>query len=108
MRKVYYLNDDWKFSKTVLEQPSVFPEEWEDITIPHTWNNIDGQDGGSDYHRGQCYYAKDLGYPVVNEGDRIYLEFEGVASAAEVYLNHKQLIRHEGGYSTFRVDVTAH
>ena len=108
MRKVYYLNDDWKFSKTVLEQPSVFPEEWEDITIPHTWNNIDGQDGGSDYHRGQCYYAKDLGYPVVNEGDRIYLEFEGVASAAEVYLNHKQLIHHEGGYSTFRVDVTDH
>ena len=26
------------------------------VSIPHTWNNIDGQDGGNDYKRGVCRY----------------------------------------------------
>lgn len=77
MRKIYYLNDDWKFSKIEQERPTILPEEWEDVTVPHTWNNIDGQDGGSDFHRGIGYYAKEIGYPSVDPGDRVYLEFEG-------------------------------
>lgn len=106
MRKIYYLNDDWKFSKIEQERPTILPEEWEDVTVPHTWNNIDGQDGGSDFHRGIGYYAKEIGYPSVDPGDRVYLEFEGVGNTAEVYVNDKKVIRHEGGFSTFRVDVT--
>ena len=26
------------------------------VDLPHTWNNIDGQDGGNDYWRGTCIY----------------------------------------------------
>lgn len=25
-------------------------------TLPHTWNALDGQDGGADYWRGHCRY----------------------------------------------------
>ena len=28
------------------------------VDIPHTWNGIDGQDGGNDYFRGKCLYLK--------------------------------------------------
>ena len=32
----------------------------ETVALPHTWNAFDGQDGGNDYYRGKCYYAKEL------------------------------------------------
>ena len=28
------------------------------VDLPHTWNNIDGQDGGDDYYRGTFNYVK--------------------------------------------------
>lgn len=30
------------------------------VDLPHTWNNIDGQDGGNDYWRGTCIYKLSL------------------------------------------------
>lgn len=50
MHKILYFNEDWCFSKTA-EVPAVLPE-WEAVTLPHTWNAQDGQDGGNDYWRG--------------------------------------------------------
>ena len=50
MRRTISFNDSWKFKKT-SEVPSTFPNSWEAVTLPHTWNNIDGQDGGNDYWR---------------------------------------------------------
>ena len=37
----------------------------------------------------------------------VYLEFEGVNASADVTLNGQKVIHHDGGYSTFRADVTA-
>lgn len=78
----------------------------EAVTLPHTWNAQDGQDGGNDYYRGTCWYAKKFSRSEVPAGERIYIEFEGVAMTADVYLNDQKLAHHEGGYSTFRVDIT--
>src|SRR5699024_5591242 len=72
------------------------------------WNAEDGQDGGDDYYRGQCWYLRDLDKPELPEGGRAWLEFEGAAMTAEVYLNGEKLAEHAGGYSTFRVDLTDH
>ena len=58
MREVVKKNKNWFFSKEAKEVPAVLPEDWEKINLPHTWNGIDGQDGGNDYYRGTCYYAK--------------------------------------------------
>ena len=33
------------------------------VDLPHTWNNLDGQDGGNDYHRGIGTYIIDLPDP---------------------------------------------
>lgn len=106
LSNVFLLNDDWKFSKEAQEIPTALPEDWSDVTVPHTWNALDGQDGGGDFYRGLCYYAKEIAYPQANEGDRIYLEFEGVANTADVYVNGQRVAHHEGGFSTFRADVT--
>ncbi|MDE6589715.1 MAG: glycoside hydrolase family 2 protein [Oscillospiraceae bacterium] len=80
----------------------------ESVNLPHTWNAIDGQDGGNDYHRGTCWYERKLSKPELDGGKRAWLEVKGAAMTAEVYLNGEKLARHEGGYSPFRVDLTAH
>ena len=78
----------------------------ENINLPHTWNAIDGQDGGNDYYRGSCWYVKELGKLEISDDDEAWLEFEGVSMSAEVYVNGQRLGHHEGGYSTFRVNIS--
>jgi len=60
MREVVSLNNKWAFSQKAAEVPKRMPLFWEKVNLPHCWNAKDGQDGGSDYHRGTCYYVKDI------------------------------------------------
>lgn len=105
MRNIIDFNTDWYFHKTT-EIPNILPAHWEKVTLPHTWNAIDGQDGGNDYWRGTAIYAKAFGYPELEENGRAIIEFNGAAMTADVYVNGQHLAYHEGGYSTFRMDIT--
>ena len=106
MRKILNFNSGWQFAKTA-EVPHELPQ-WEAVNLPHTWNAQDGQDGGNDYWRGTAMYTKTFASPERTCGQREYLEFLGAAMTADVYLNGKHLAHHEGGYSTFRVEITEH
>ena len=106
MRTIFNLNQNWRFAKGAAEFPSVRPTEWEDVTLPHSWNAVDGQDGGNDYYRGACVYTRTLDKAELAEGQRHFLEINGANSTSWVYLNGEQLARHDGGYSTYRVDLT--
>ncbi|MBQ9806081.1 MAG: glycoside hydrolase family 2 protein [Clostridia bacterium] len=106
MRHVYNLNHKWAFTKMATEIPSEMPKNWDFVNLPHTWNAIDGQDGGNDYYRGRCFYAKSLDLQEFPASDCYYLEIRGANSSADVYLGGKHLAHHDGGYSTFRVDLT--
>lgn len=106
MRNVINLNDSWKFVKEAADANAAFAASGEPVTLPHTWNALDGQDGGNDYYRGTCWYTRTLKRPENLADGRVYLEFDGVAMTTEVYLNGEKLAHHEGGYSKFRVDIT--
>lgn len=96
MRKTINLDNGWMFYKDG-EDPQV-------VTVPHTWNAVDGQDGGNDYYRGACRYERDF---CVSPAPAVcYLEFDGVNSSCTVILNGVEVGRHDGGYSRFRFDVT--
>ena len=105
MRTITDFCAGWRFAKTA-EVPAALPENWEAVTLPHTWNAVDGQDGGNDYWRGTAMYAKSFARPVLEENGRTVLEFLGAAMTADVTLNGQHLAHHEGGFSTFRVDIT--
>ena len=79
-------------------------EEFAPVTLPHTWNNLDGQDGGNDFHRGVCHY--EIALPSPTPGKRQYIEFRGANHIATVSCNGTELGRHEGGFSTFRFELT--
>ena len=100
MRNSISLNPNWKFS--IKDQPAI------DVNIPHTWNAIDGQDGGNDYYRGIGTYEKTFAKPDFDANTQdVYLEFCGVNATATVLLNGQKVASHDGGYSTFRANVTA-
>jgi beta-galactosidase len=103
------INDSWKFYKS--DQPGFFQMDfndisWENILLPHTWNALDGQDGGSNYYRGIGCYRKHITISRNYEGKVIYLKFGAANSAATVYLNGQLLGTHTGGYSAFMFDIT--
>lgn len=97
------LNRGWAFYKTQAEFDAAEPTEV--LDLPHTWNAKDGQDGGNDYYRGTCRYVRTLTVPDSMDND-VYLQFDGVAMNAEVFLNGEKIGTHQGGYSTFRVNIT--
>ena len=100
------INQGWLFTKEVNEvNGNRVINGGESINLPHTWNGKDGQDGGNDYYRGTCYYSRELRADELT-GPVTYLEFEGANSSATVYLNGEEIAKHDGGYSTFRVNIT--
>jgi len=99
MRSIAKLMQDWQFTgpdgKTTL------------VALPHTWNAKDGQDGGNDYWRGTCTYSTTFAAPAFDAASQeVWLQFEGVNSSAKVLLNGRNICTHDGGYSTFRANIT--
>ncbi len=106
MRNILNINRKWAFAKGITEAPTAIPAEWNWVNLPHSWNAIDGQDGGNDYYRGSCCYAQAFDKLDLPAGEKYYLEICGANSSADVYLNGKHLAHHDGGYSTWRIDIT--
>ena len=105
MRTVLSFNKDWFFTKTA-EIPSEIPTDAEKVDIPHSWNAKDGQDGGNDYYRGTCNYVKKFGKSELPSAEVYYAEICSANSSADFYLNGNKLAHHDGGYSTWRVNIT--
>lgn len=98
-------NEGWFFSKEAVDPKAPAFETMEAVSLPHTWNAFDGQDGGNDYYRGLCWYARRFPKP---QGEKLWLEFGAVSQIAEVYVNGTKLTRHEAGFSIFRAELTDH
>ena len=103
MRNIVNINSEWLFVKNTTD---ITAEGGVSVNLPHTWNAEDGFDGGNDYFRGSCLYTKTLNKADFPASDLYYLEFRGANSSADVYVNGKKLAHHDGGYSTWRVNIT--
>ena len=103
MRNILNLNADWLFVKNTAD---IAATEGIRVDLPHTWNAEDGNDGGNDYFRGSCLYTKVIKKAELPTADCYYLEICGANSSADVYLDGEKLAHHDGGYSTWRVDLT--
>ncbi|MGI9824472.1 glycoside hydrolase family 2 protein [Agromyces sp. Marseille-Q5079] len=105
-RRATTIHEGWAYSPVELPAGSSWDEiaaAGEQVVLPHTWNAIDGQAGG-EYRRGRSTYARVI---EADESDvETWVEFAGVNSSAEVYLDGRLLTTHDGGYSTFRVNLT--
>ena len=118
MRNTVLFDDGWGFVKEAESAVDAAQKPAEAVKLPHTWNVVDGQDGGDDYYRDKCWYVKKstksdllkaagLSLAALDGGEaELWLEFDGAAYTSEVYMNGKLLALHEDGFSRFRVDLT--
>ena len=106
MRTIFNINSHWAFAKDVASVPEQISPDAEFVDVPHSWNAVDGMDGGADYFRGQCAYSKVICKEDLPQADRYYLEINGANSSSDVYVDGKALAHHDGGYSTWRVEIT--
>ena len=89
MRKVVNLNETWKFTKqneTNAMEKAYDDKSWEDVSVPHTWNAIDGANG-FDFYKGACWYRKEVFVETIHAGNRVFIEFHGSNSVTDVYVN---------------------
>ncbi|KAL1914488.1 uncharacterized protein VTP21DRAFT_8871 [Calcarisporiella thermophila] len=115
-RSRFNLNGEWKFIRedVVGAERVSFRENntWESVTLPHTWNTLDGERGlGSGYYKGPGWYRRVLdlsNFLGDDKGENLvyYLHFSGSNSITDVYVNGQHLGQHRGGFAAFRFDAT--
>ena len=86
---------------------------WSTISTPHTFNDVDsfrqiishsGGDRGT--YKGLAWYRKHFKLPAKLAGDKIFLEFEGMRQAGDVFLNGKQIGLYENGVTAYGLDIS--
>ncbi len=105
----YNFDQDWKFYQGSISGGSAVGTDvsnWEDVTLPHTWNALDGQDGGDDYYRGIGWYRKTFELPEEYAGKIVYLRIGSANMTTQVYVNGERVGSHSGGYAAFMFDIT--
>ncbi|MBQ8583567.1 MAG: glycoside hydrolase family 2 protein [Clostridia bacterium] len=104
MRNIININEGWQFIKDSADPAR--KEGAVAVNLPHSWNATDGQDGGNDYFRGSCLYVKEIKKADLPEAAKYYIEIQGANSSADLYVGGEKLMHHDGGYSTWRADIT--
>lgn len=111
------MNQDWKFHLGPCPQGETVELDdsaWSGVSLPHTWNNVDGQDGckngkninETDYFRGDGWYRRWICIASEERQKQFFLRFEGANTQAEVFVDGVRVGAHKGGYTAFCFDVT--
>lgn len=81
--------------------------KWEEISIPHNWDQYYGyrRNKHGNLH-GTAWYRKSIEIPSESKTKQYFLFFEGVGSYATVWVNGNKVGRHQGGRTTFTLDIT--
>jgi beta-galactosidase len=108
-REYASLNAGWRFlagDEPAAASAAFDDSAWQPVSLPHTWNALDGEDGGNNYRRGAGWYRRHLSLEPRLAGRRLYLQFDGASLMADVYVNGRHLGTHRGGFACFRFDAT--
>ena len=106
----YNFNSDWKLfvgDAKDAETVNFDDANWKNITLPHAWNEDDAfRKDIADLSTGIAWYRKHFKLPDNAKDQKIFLEFEGIRLAGEVYLNGKFIGRSENGVMAFGFDIS--
>lgn len=104
------MDDGWRFIRADVpgaQEPGFDDAAWTFLSLPHTWNNLDGEDGRTNYYRGPGWYRKHFIVDSAYVNRQLFLKFDGAFSATEVWVNGQRLGEHRGGFAAFVFDATA-
>ena len=106
-RQILNINQGWQYLENNLSDVSKLKgqQDWENIDLPHTWNQWDAVDMLPGYRRDASWYQKKLNIKDFNQAQYL-LYFEGANISTQVYINGQLAGSHIGGYVGFEVDIT--
>ena len=100
----YSINSDWEFHKGELSEEKT--NEWQSISIPHTWNTKDAFDDKPGYYRGIGIYKKSIFFPEKDKNKSIAISFDGANQETAIFVNGVSIGSHKGGYTAFSFPIT--
>ena len=103
------LDSSWRFIRQDVagaQNVGFDDSAWTVVNLPHTWNNLDGQDGGNNYYRGIGWYRAHYAVDGSLTNRHFFLKFDGAFLVTDVYLNGNLLGEHQGGFAAFVFDAT--
>ncbi len=117
VRAVYNFNPGWKFvwgDQSGADQVAYNDSSWESVSLPHTWNDIDtyrkfirhGSGDTGENRLGIGWYRKHFKLPASADGQKVFLQFEGMRQAGRFYLNGQAIGKFENGITAFGFDIT--
>jgi beta-galactosidase len=116
-RVTYNFNPGWKFIRQDApgaQEPAFDDSQWETVSTPHSFNDVDsfrviidhsGGDRGT--YKGLSWYRKHFKLPAEAAGSKVFVEFEGMRQAGDVYFNGKPFGLYENGITGYGVDLTS-
>ncbi|WP_448702656.1 sugar-binding domain-containing protein [Mucilaginibacter sp. AW1-3] len=117
-RATYNFNPDWKFTfsadTTGADKPGFDDSKWTSVSLPHTWNEVDSyrsyiSHGGGDQSEkmfGIGWYRKHFKLPATADGQKVFLQFDGLRQAAHFYVNGQLAGLYENGITAVGLDIT--
>ena len=116
-RAVYNFNPGWKFTfgnTAGADAPAFDDSAWTSVSLPHTWNETDSyrayisHSGGdqSEKMMGLGWYRKHFKLPAGADGQKVFLEFDGLRQAAHFFLNGQPIGKYENGVTAVGLDIT--
>lgn len=111
-RDTYNFNGGWRMKFAApdgSEVPNVRDDDWQEVTLPRAFNEDEAfKVSINKVTTGITWFRKTFTVPELPRGGKLFIEFEGVRQAAEVYINGVHLGRHENGAMAFGFDLTPH
>ncbi len=106
-RKIVNINSSWQYLENNTEILGELKniDGWEDINLPHTWNQWDAVDNTPGYRRDASWYQKNI-FIKDYENAHYYLKLESANITSDIYINGKKVSQHIGGYIGFEIDIT--
>ena len=100
------INNDWEFTYRWTKEFCGGNGSAEVVRLPHTVKELPLHYADNSDYETICGYRKRLILPDNSEDKRIFLQFDGAAHIATVYMNGQELATHRCGYTYFRVEIT--
>ena len=100
------LCNNWEFTEQWSERFMAGEGSARAVRLPHTVREVSLHYAGPEDYEMLCGYRRIL--PVGEElrGKRLFLQFDGAAHIATVYINGAEAAHHRTGYTAFRVEIT--
>lgn len=108
-RQVIDMNTKWAFFRGDVENGAAADADvtaWMPVSLPHIMQLETKHCGGNSIYDGVGWYRRYFKMPAQARDKRVVVEFEGVMTNCEVYLNGEKITEHHGGYMGFVADIT--